>query len=92
MQPGVAMNQSEYEPESLTTPGIAAAFATAILVVIALTAVPLGQVDKLLHLAVQFFAWSAAFLGGCLVLNVAALADRRRGILVLGRCVSVGAF
>jgi hypothetical protein len=68
------MNQPEFEPESLTltTPGIAAAFATAILVVIALTAVPLGQVDALLHLTVQFFAWSAAFLGGCLVLNVAA--------------------
>ncbi|WP_233810286.1 hypothetical protein [Paraburkholderia sp. HP33-1] len=56
--------------DALTTKGVAAAFATAILVVVTLAAVPADQLDGPLVVAVDQFALASAFLGGRLVMDV----------------------
>ncbi|WP_416268365.1 hypothetical protein SD235_12390 [Burkholderia cepacia] len=56
-------------PESLQR-AFAALFGTAVLVVITLTTMKIGDLDAALRSAVHFFVWAAALLGAHLILSV----------------------
>ncbi|MFL9895921.1 hypothetical protein [Paraburkholderia sp. RL17-381-BIF-C] len=61
--------------QSLNEKAVAATFAMAILVIVTLTAVPLGQLDAPLQHAVRLFCWSAVLLGCVLILSVAVVPE-----------------